>query len=163
DNAVPDDGDSDEEPKPVPLAIQRREAVLAILRESGARSVGDLGCGDGALTRHLIGEKDIDRVIAADVSARALAITARRLRLERRAQRRLRDDAGGAAPSRSPVGVDAGAVPPVGGPGRRRVWVRRPVRAGRPRGTRGRPADPAGGVHPGGGGMTSDTTTRELP
>jgi 3' terminal RNA ribose 2'-O-methyltransferase Hen1 len=83
DNAVPDEGDGDAEPKPVPLAILRREAVLALLRESGARSVGDLGCGDGALTRHLIADKDIDRVVAADVSARALAIAARRLRLER--------------------------------------------------------------------------------
>jgi SAM-dependent methyltransferase len=71
------------EPKPVPLAVQRRDAVLAVLRESGARSVGDLGCGDGALTKQLISEKGIDRVIAADVSARALAIAARRLRLER--------------------------------------------------------------------------------
>jgi len=83
DNAVPDEGESDEEPTPVPLAVQRRAAVLAVLRESGARSVGDLGCGDGALTKHLISEKGIDRVIAADVSARALAIAARRLRLER--------------------------------------------------------------------------------
>jgi 3' terminal RNA ribose 2'-O-methyltransferase Hen1 len=83
DNAVPDEEEGDEEPKPVPLAIARREAVLTLLRESGARSVADLGCGDGALTKHLISEKGIDRVIAADVSARALAIAARRLRLER--------------------------------------------------------------------------------
>jgi 3' terminal RNA ribose 2'-O-methyltransferase Hen1 len=83
DNAVPGEGEGDEGPKPVPLAVQRREAVLAVLRESGARAVGDLGCGDGALTKHLISEKGIDRVIAADVSARALAIAARRLRLER--------------------------------------------------------------------------------
>jgi 3' terminal RNA ribose 2'-O-methyltransferase Hen1 len=83
DNAVPDEGDGGEEPKPVPLSVLRREAVLDALRECGARSVGDLGCGDGALTRSLMATREIDRVVAADVSARALAIAARRLRLER--------------------------------------------------------------------------------
>ena len=89
DNAVPqessvlDESEGATEPRPVPLAVQRHAAVLAALRESGARSVGDLGCGDGALTRHLLEEQGIDRVIAADVSARALQIAARRLRLDR--------------------------------------------------------------------------------
>jgi len=83
DNAVPDEGDGGEEPKPVPLSVLRRAAVLDALRECGARSVGDLGCGDGALTRSLMVTREIDRVVAADVSARALAIAARRLRLER--------------------------------------------------------------------------------
>src|SRR5262249_33569931 len=103
DNAVPDEAEeaseadagtgepgapSPDEPapepgQPVPLSVLRREAVLHVLRESGARSVGDLGCGDGALTKHLISEKGVERIVAADVSARALAIAARRLRLER--------------------------------------------------------------------------------
>ena len=34
----------------VPLAEQRRGAVLAVLRSSGARRVADVGCGEGALT-----------------------------------------------------------------------------------------------------------------
>ena len=50
DNAVAED----EENKDKPLAVQRREAILAILRESGARRVGDLGCGAGVLTRDLL-------------------------------------------------------------------------------------------------------------
>jgi 3' terminal RNA ribose 2'-O-methyltransferase Hen1 len=79
DNAVPQESEA----VPQPLAVQRQEAVLAALRESGARSVGDFGCGDGALLRHLIAEQGIDRVVAADVSARALAIAARRLKLDR--------------------------------------------------------------------------------
>ena len=37
--------------RPVPLAEQRRGAVLAALRAAGARRVGDLGCGEGALVR----------------------------------------------------------------------------------------------------------------
>jgi 3' terminal RNA ribose 2'-O-methyltransferase Hen1 len=83
DNAVPEESDEATEPRPVPLAVQRHSAVLAAIRETGARSVGDFGCGDGALTRHLLDEHGIDRVVAADVSARALQIAAKRLRLDR--------------------------------------------------------------------------------
>jgi SAM-dependent methyltransferase len=90
DNAVPDDNTLPDEHAEeagestlAPLAIQRQEAVLDVLRAIGARSVGDFGCGDGALTRRLLAEKAIDRVVAADVSARALAIAERRLRLDR--------------------------------------------------------------------------------
>jgi len=85
DNAVPepaeDGADADE--RPAPLAVKRREAVLTVLRDAGARSVADLGCGEGALTADLLGENGFSRVIATDVSARALAQAARRLRLDR--------------------------------------------------------------------------------
>ncbi|MGH3280482.1 MAG: 3' terminal RNA ribose 2'-O-methyltransferase Hen1, partial [Trebonia sp.] len=67
----------------VPLAAQRRRAVLAVLREAGARSVADLGCGEGALSGDLLSDGAFTRVIAADVSARALRQAARRLRLDR--------------------------------------------------------------------------------
>jgi 3' terminal RNA ribose 2'-O-methyltransferase Hen1 len=79
DNAVTDDEDKD---KDKPLAVQRREAILAILRESGARRVGDLGCGAGALTRDLLAEAQIEHVTAVDVSARALQLAARHLKLD---------------------------------------------------------------------------------
>src|SRR5262245_35029746 len=69
--------------RPVPLAEQRRGAVLAALRAAGARTVGDFGCGDGVLTRDLLAERGIELVVAVDVSARALQLTERRLRLER--------------------------------------------------------------------------------
>ena len=69
--------------RPVPLAVLRRQAVLGVLREAGARSVADLGCGEGALTGDLLHDSAFTRVIAADVSARALAQAARRLRLDR--------------------------------------------------------------------------------
>jgi 3' terminal RNA ribose 2'-O-methyltransferase Hen1 len=76
DNAVDEDDEK-------PLAVQRREAVLEVLNEAGARTVADLGCGDGQLTSVLIGAKDIDLVVATDVSVRALQITARRVGLDR--------------------------------------------------------------------------------
>jgi 3' terminal RNA ribose 2'-O-methyltransferase Hen1 len=90
DNAVPDEtaaGETAEtecvrEPAPS-LSEQRHEAVLAVLRESGAKSVGDFGCGAGALTERLVNDPAFERIIATDVSARALELAARRLRLDR--------------------------------------------------------------------------------
>ena len=87
DNAVPPGPEAEEEEARKPLAVQRREAMIAVLRELGARSVGDFGCGAGALTADLLKERDIDTVVATDVSARALALAARRLRLDRMPER----------------------------------------------------------------------------
>jgi len=64
------------------LAVQRREAILAVLRETGARRVGDLGCGAGALTKDLLADQQIEHVTAVDVSARALQLAARHLKLD---------------------------------------------------------------------------------
>jgi 3' terminal RNA ribose 2'-O-methyltransferase Hen1 len=68
---------------PVPLAEQRRGAVLAAVRASGARRVGDLGCGEGVLVADLLAERGIEQIIATDVSVRALRIVDQRLGLGR--------------------------------------------------------------------------------
>jgi 3' terminal RNA ribose 2'-O-methyltransferase Hen1 len=68
--------------RPVPLADQRRGAVLAAIRASGARNVVDLGCGEGVLLSDLLAERSIDRVIGTDVSVGALQVAARKLRLD---------------------------------------------------------------------------------
>jgi 3' terminal RNA ribose 2'-O-methyltransferase Hen1 len=68
---------------PMPLAEQRRGAVLAAVRSTGARRVGDLGCGEGALVRDLLADRTIEKVLATDVSARALQLAARKLRVDR--------------------------------------------------------------------------------
>ena len=68
---------------PVPLAEQRRGAVLAVLRAAGARRVADLGCGEGALTAALLADQAFTEIVAADVSSRALEIAERRLHLDR--------------------------------------------------------------------------------
>lgn len=65
------------------LAVQRRTTVLAALRETGAARVLDLGCGEGALLRELLGDRSIQEIVGIDVSMRALAIARRRLRLDR--------------------------------------------------------------------------------
>ena len=83
DNALEPGCDLTEPDQPVPLNEQRRGAVLAAVRASGAKRVGDLGCGEGMLVRELLAERNIEQVVATDVSTRALRIAARRLRLER--------------------------------------------------------------------------------
>lgn len=82
-------GEADDVPTPAvepaaasPLRVQRHEAVLAALREVGARSVIDLGCGPGDFLTHLVAEPAFTRIAGTDVSARALEIAARRLHLE---------------------------------------------------------------------------------
>ena len=82
DNAVPEETEETEEEEHKPLAVQRREAILAVMHDSGARRVGDLGCGAGALTRDLLADAHIEHVTAVDVSARALQLAARHLKLD---------------------------------------------------------------------------------
>lgn len=69
-------------PSPPPLARLRADAVLAVLRDVGARSVVDLGCGEGALLAMLMEDRTVERLLGVDVSHRALETAARRLRLD---------------------------------------------------------------------------------
>ncbi|TNM59954.1 3' terminal RNA ribose 2'-O-methyltransferase Hen1 [Streptomyces sp. NP160] len=71
------------EERPTPLAVLRREAVLGVLREAGAASVVDLGCGEGGLVRELLRDPRFTRVVGADVSARELERAARRIGTDR--------------------------------------------------------------------------------
>jgi 3' terminal RNA ribose 2'-O-methyltransferase Hen1 len=90
DNAVPgEQPGADDLPEPrVSLAELRRGAVLAVLRAAGAHTVADLGCGEGALTAALLADSAFTAVVAADVSARALAIAGRRLHLDTMPERK---------------------------------------------------------------------------
>ncbi|MEU6706949.1 3' terminal RNA ribose 2'-O-methyltransferase Hen1 [Streptomyces wuyuanensis] len=85
DNAVDETKDTEE--RPVPLAEQRRAAILDALRTAGASSVLDLGCGQGQLVQALLKDVRFTDIVGVDVSVRALAIAARRLRLERMGER----------------------------------------------------------------------------
>jgi len=69
------------------LAEQRRDAVLAALAEVDAARVLDLGCGGGALLAALMKDRRFTEIVGADVSARALDMAARRLRLDRLPER----------------------------------------------------------------------------
>ncbi|MFC9230843.1 3' terminal RNA ribose 2'-O-methyltransferase Hen1 [Streptomyces decoyicus] len=85
DNAVDEEADTEE--KPVPLAVRRREAILAVLRSVKAARVLDLGCGQGQLVGALLKEGQFTEIVGVDVSMRALHEARRRLRLERMPER----------------------------------------------------------------------------
>lgn len=79
--------DEDAVDRPVPLVLQRHGAVLAALRSAGVQRVIDLGCGAGALLPALLAEPAFTEILGVDVSARALEVAARRLRLDRLPER----------------------------------------------------------------------------
>lgn len=61
----------------------RLEAALAELLASGARTVLDLGCGEGRLLKLLLEKKQFTHIVGMDVAHRTLEIAARRLRIDR--------------------------------------------------------------------------------
>lgn len=69
--------------KPVRLNDVRMDAVVRELKESGARRVLDLGCGEGRLLRELLGNRQFEEIIGVDASVRALEIASQRLKLDR--------------------------------------------------------------------------------
>ena len=73
--------------RPISLNEQRHGAVLSALWASGARSVVDLGCGEGKLLRKLLSDKQFENITGVDVSIRSLEIASKRLKLERLADR----------------------------------------------------------------------------
>ncbi|WP_263169189.1 3' terminal RNA ribose 2'-O-methyltransferase Hen1 [Streptomyces sp. SCSIO ZS0520] len=85
DNAVDEEVDTEE--RPVPLAVRRRTALLAALREAGAHRVLDLGCGQGQLVQELLKDPAFTEILGVDVSVRALTVAARRLKLDRLGER----------------------------------------------------------------------------
>lgn len=82
--AADDEGRSGEARLEAPLSLDelRREAVLAALHRLGARTVADLGCGEGKLLRALVHDRAFTRVLGMDVAPVALERAARRLRLD---------------------------------------------------------------------------------
>ncbi|HJQ57608.1 MAG TPA: 3' terminal RNA ribose 2'-O-methyltransferase Hen1 [Vineibacter sp.] len=67
---------------PIRLSDLRLAAVVAALRTAEARSVVDLGCGEGKLLGHLVRERWLERLIGVDASVRTLERAARRLKLD---------------------------------------------------------------------------------
>jgi 3' terminal RNA ribose 2'-O-methyltransferase Hen1 len=69
--------------KPIRLNDRRFDAVIEQLEGAGARSVIDLGCGEGKFLSRLLRKKQFERITGVDVSVRALEIAQRRLKLDR--------------------------------------------------------------------------------
>ena len=85
DNAV--EAETAAEEKPTPLAVQRRDAIIAALQAAGAARVLDLGCGQGQLVQALLKDVRFTEIVGVDVSMRALTIASRRLKLDRMGER----------------------------------------------------------------------------
>jgi 3' terminal RNA ribose 2'-O-methyltransferase Hen1 len=71
----------------VSLNDARLAAVCAEIEAAGARSVIDLGCGEGRLLSRLARAKQLARIVGTDVSPRALEIARDRLRIDELAER----------------------------------------------------------------------------
>ena len=69
--------------RPLSLNDQRMGAVISVLRQSGARRVLDLGCGEGRLLGLLLAERQFDQVMGIDVSPRTLKRARERLHVDR--------------------------------------------------------------------------------
>jgi 3' terminal RNA ribose 2'-O-methyltransferase Hen1 len=65
----------------------RQRAVLAGLKQAGARRVLDLGCGDGRLLALLLTDPQFEEITGVDASTQALERAARRLRVQEMAPR----------------------------------------------------------------------------
>jgi 3' terminal RNA ribose 2'-O-methyltransferase Hen1 len=63
----------------IPLRVQRRDAVLAVVHEIGAHRVADVGCGPGYYLKALLSDSTITEVTGVDVSPSVLAVAERRL------------------------------------------------------------------------------------
>jgi 3' terminal RNA ribose 2'-O-methyltransferase Hen1 len=66
----------------ISLNQQRMGSVLAALRQSGAKRVLDLGCGEGRLLSLLLADSSFSDLAGMDVSPRILEKAAERLRLD---------------------------------------------------------------------------------
>jgi 3' terminal RNA ribose 2'-O-methyltransferase Hen1 len=68
--------------KPIRLNDQRMERVVALIRELGAISVLDLGCGEGRLLRELLKVPGLSKITGVEVAPRVLAGAGDRLKLD---------------------------------------------------------------------------------
>ncbi|MGD9307070.1 MAG: 3' terminal RNA ribose 2'-O-methyltransferase Hen1 [Desulfobacterales bacterium] len=86
--ADPEEGESLEDlsEKDIEGAInlneQRLGTILSVLKAANAKSILDLGCGEGKLLKQLLKDRQFKKIVGMDVSIRALEIAADRLRLE---------------------------------------------------------------------------------
>ena len=69
------------------LHDQRLTTAVQVIKESGARRVLDLGCGEGKLLKLLVQDRQFESILGMDVSYRALEMAQRRLHLEHMPER----------------------------------------------------------------------------
>jgi 3' terminal RNA ribose 2'-O-methyltransferase Hen1 len=69
--------------RPLSLNERRLDAVVEVLKTSGATRVLDLGCGEGKLLRRLLADPQFAEIAGMDVAARTLDVAEARLKLDR--------------------------------------------------------------------------------
>lgn len=69
--------------KRIGLNELRLTKTVEVMKESGAKRVLDLGCGEGKLLRKLMADKQFEEIVGMDVSHQTLKIAHQRLRLDR--------------------------------------------------------------------------------
>ena len=79
---LPDPGREASRERKVSLNRQRLSTIARAVRDSGATSVVDLGCGDGRLLRELLQQPQLTRLVGMDVSLRMLDYARERLHLD---------------------------------------------------------------------------------
>ena len=82
--AAPERPDGERAPS---LHQQRLLTVLSTIRDTGAKRVVDLGCGEGKLLRLLLAEKQFESILGMDVSWRSLEFAKDKLRLDEMPER----------------------------------------------------------------------------
>jgi 3' terminal RNA ribose 2'-O-methyltransferase Hen1 len=75
--------EEDEAESKINLNEQRLGTVLATLKQTGAKRVLDLGCGEGRLLHALLKDKQFAEIVGMDVSYRSLEIAQERLNMDR--------------------------------------------------------------------------------
>ena len=73
--------------KKISLGEQRLARVLEVLKQHEAKTVIDLGCGEGRLLRELMRDRAFTRLAGMDVSTRALEVAADKLKIDRMPER----------------------------------------------------------------------------
>jgi 3' terminal RNA ribose 2'-O-methyltransferase Hen1 len=73
--------------RPLSLNERRLGTVIAVLKETGARRIIDMGCGEGRLVDRMMQEKEFSQIVGMDVSYRSLEIAQSRLKVERLPER----------------------------------------------------------------------------
>jgi 3' terminal RNA ribose 2'-O-methyltransferase Hen1 len=67
---------------PLRLNDERMGAVVEALKASGAKTIADLGCGEGKLLQRLVRERWVENLMGVDASARDLERASQRLKLD---------------------------------------------------------------------------------
>ena len=81
---VPERHDQEQAPS---LHQQRLQTVFDVIRNTGAKRVVDLGCGEGKLLRLLLADKQFESILGMDVSWRSLELAKEKLRLDEMPER----------------------------------------------------------------------------